>query len=96
MQPQLLKTSVIFTANLSMTEFYCPKHWSTEAVNNRGDRKGILKGMRDQIQSKNEQEQNLQPRKSREVQFSVNPYLCEMFTDIHLWKMVLMKIPSLQ
>lgn len=41
------------------------------------------------------QEQNLQPWKSG-VQFNVNSYLSEMFTDVHLQKIELIKRLSLQ
>lgn len=59
--------------------------------------KGHQRGQETRYNPKtNKQEQNLQSWKSGEVQFNVNPYLSEKFTDIHLEKMVLMKILSLQ
>lgn len=54
--------------------------------------KGYQRGQETRYNPKpNKQQQNLQPWKSGEVQFSVNPYLTEMVIDIHLQKMVLMK-----
>lgn len=96
MQPQLSKTSVIFTAYLSMTELWLSQtlvHWGCKI---QRWQESDIKGDKRPNPKTNKQQQNLQSWKSEEVQFSVNPYLSEMFTDIHLQEIVLMKILSLQ
>lgn len=95
-QPQPLKTSVIFTAYLSMTKFFLSKTLVHRGCKIQRWQERDIKGDETRYNPKtNKQQQNLQPWKSGEVQFSVNPYLTEMVIDIYLQKMVLMKTLSL-